>query len=287
MAGGTPLRPPEAGLERGGGAMHSGCASGRVSHLQNRGSGVYSILISILLGVVVGAVYTLLGFWKTWAMGIILGLIVAVVGFILISRRLAKRFEPEFLQAQKQLQSGANQLAMKTLEELLPLARWQVMLKGQIYAQMGILAYGMEQEDRALKFLEKSSLRAPEARLALAAIRFRRKQYDRAFEAMDAAIQGNKKQMLPYHVYAWMLSKQGQQEKAIEKIQRALKKESSNEASQDNLLRLQNNRKLNMKQFGMSWYALKLEKPPASMRQYAPGAHRGMRMKQKKQKRRG
>ena len=246
---------------------------------------MYSILISIAAGVVVGVVYTLLGFWKTWAMGIILAIVVAIVGFILISRRLSKRFEPQFLHAQKQLQSGANQLAMKTLEELLPLARWQIMLKGQIYAQMGILAYGMEQDDRALEYLSKSSLRATEGRLALASILFRRKQFDKAFETMDAVIQSSKKQMLPYSVYAWMLSKQGQSEKAIEKIQKALKKEPSNEASKDNLLRLQNGRKLNMKQFGMSWYALKLEKPPASMRQYAPGTHRGMR--QRKQKRRG
>ncbi|MAI79295.1 MAG: hypothetical protein CL917_10165 [Deltaproteobacteria bacterium] len=248
---------------------------------------MYSILISILIGVVVGVIYTLLGFWKTWAMGIILGVLVAVGSFILISRRLAKQFEPRFLHAQKQLQAGANQLALKTLEELLPLGRWQIMLKGQIYAQMGILSYGMEQEDRALGYLEKSSLRASEARLALSAILFRRKQFDKAFETMDAVIQSNKKQMLPYNVYAWMLSKQGDQEKAIEQIRRCLKKEPSNEAAKDNLLRLQNNRKLNMKQFGMSWYALKLEKPPASMRQYGPGTHRGMKAKQRKQKRKG
>ena len=121
--------------------------------------------------------------------------------------------------------------------------------------------------------------------MALAAILFRRKQFDKAFETMDSVLQANKKQMLPYSVYAWMLSKHGEQEKAIEKVQRALKKEPSNEANKDNLLRLQNGRKLNMKQFGMSWYALKLEKPPSSMRQYAPGTHKGMR--QRKQKRRG
>ena len=246
---------------------------------------VYSILISIAAGIVVGVVYTLLGFWKTWAMGSILGIVVAIVSFILISRRLAKRFEPQFLNAQKQLQSGANQLALKTLEDLLPLARWQIMLKGQIYAQMGILAYGMEQDDRALEYLSQCSLRSSEGRMALAAILFRRKQFDKAFETMDSVLQANKKQMLPYSVYAWMLSKHGEQEKAIEKVQRALKKEPSNEANKDNLLRLQNGRKLNMKQFGMSWYALKLEKPPSSMRQYAPGTHRGMR--QRKQKRRG
>ena len=34
---------------------------------------MYSIIVSILIGILVGVVYTLLGLWKTWAMGIILG----------------------------------------------------------------------------------------------------------------------------------------------------------------------------------------------------------------------
>jgi tetratricopeptide (TPR) repeat protein len=248
---------------------------------------VYSILISIAVGTLVGVLYTLLGFWKTWAMGIILGVLIALTTFVLISRLLARRFEPRFLQAQKQLQSGATQLAMNTLEELLPLGRWQVMLKGQIYAQMGILAYAAEKEDDALEYLEKSALRAPDARMALAAIYFRRKNFSQAFDTMETAIRGNKKQILPYHAYAWMLNRHDETDKAIEQLRRALKVEKSNEASKENLLRLQNNRKLSMKRFGMQWYALKLEKPPASMRQYQPGTHRGMRNRQRKQKRRG
>jgi len=248
---------------------------------------VYSILISILVGTLVGVVYTLLGFWKTWAMGIILGVVVALTTFVLISRRLAKVFEPRFLQAQKQLQAGSSALAMNTLEQLLPLAKWQVMLKGQIYAQMGILANASEKEDLALEYLEKSALRAPDARMALAAIYFRRKNTSQAFETMELAIKGNKKQILLYHAYAWMLSRNGDTDKAIEQMRRALKVEKSNESSKENLLRLQNNRKLSMKRFGMQWYALKLEKPPASMRQYQPGTHRGMRTRQRKQKRRG
>ena len=85
---------------------------------------VYSILVSILIGVAVGAAYTLLGFWKTWAMGIILGFLVAILSLVIISRILARRIEPRFLHAQKQIQSGANPLAIKTLEELLDFALW-------------------------------------------------------------------------------------------------------------------------------------------------------------------
>ena len=82
---------------------------------------VYSILISIGIGVAVGVLYTLLGFWKTWGMGIILAVLIGLTCFVLISRMLARRFEPRFLQAQKQLQSGAT-LTVKfiTLDVLLP-----------------------------------------------------------------------------------------------------------------------------------------------------------------------
>ena len=247
---------------------------------------MYSILVSVLIGAVVGVVYTLLGWWKTWAMGIILGVIVALAAFMLLSRLLAKRFEPRFLEAQKQIQSGANRLALKTLEDLMPLSRWQILLKGQIQAQVGLLLYAMEREDDALVRLEKSGLRVPDARLALAAIHFRRKNFDEADEVMKLTIKANKKQVFLYNVHAWLLNKRGQREEAIEQLQRCLKVESSNESTKDNLLRLQNNRKMNMKRYGMQWYGLKLEKPPASLRQYPPGMRKGMRSKQKKQKRR-
>jgi len=245
---------------------------------------VYTVVISILIGVVVGVVYTLLGLWKTWAMGIILGLLAAVASLAIISRLLAKRLEPRFLDAQKQIQAGANQLALKTLEELLPMARWQIMLKGQIYAQMGLLAYGMEKDEDALRYLRQSGHRVPDARLALVAILFRRKEYEEAFEAMDMAIKANKKQIMLYNVYAWMLNKKGDREKAVVQLQRCLKIEKDNETTKDNLLRLQNNRKMNMKRFGMQWYGLKLEKPPASMRQMPPGMNKGFRQKGKRQR---
>jgi tetratricopeptide (TPR) repeat protein len=245
---------------------------------------VYTVLVSILIGVVVGVVYTLLGLWKTWAMGIILGVLVAVASLAIISRMLAKRLEPRFLDAQKQIQAGANQLALKTLEELLPMARWQVMLKGQIYAQMGLLSYGMEKDEEALGYLKQAGHRVSDARLALAAIQFRRKEYDDAFETLDMTIKANKKQIMLYNVYAWMLNKKGERDKAVEQLQRCLKVEKDNESTKDNLIRLQNNRKMNMKRFGMQWYGLKLEKPPASMRQMPPGMNKGFRQKGKRQR---
>jgi len=180
-------------------------------------SRVYTILVSVLLGCVVGVVYTLLGFWKTWAMGIILGTLVALLAFILISRQIAKRLQPSMDQVGKQLQSGASQAAMKTLEGLMPMARWQVLLSGQLHAQMGIIALVMDKEDLALVHLGKAGLRVPDAQIARAALLYRRKKVAEAKDVLDVAIRANKKQMMLYHVYAYILNKEGEREAAIAK----------------------------------------------------------------------
>jgi tetratricopeptide (TPR) repeat protein len=238
------------------------------------------------MGAAAGIIWTLLDLWKGWAMGIVLGITVAVISFIVISRILSKRIEPHFAQVQKQVQAGANQAAIQSLEDLMPLARWQILLKGQIHAQIGCLAYSMGNEKHALENLEKSSRRVSDAQLFLAALYYRRKEIDKAKKTLNEAIGYNKKQVILYNVLAWMLLKEGESGAAIEALLRCEKADKESEATKDNLSRIQNGKKMNMKRFGMSWYALQLEKPPASMRQAPPGMpRRGFRQKRKGGKR--
>jgi len=227
---------------------------------------MYTILISILIGAASGGLWTALGLWKTWQMGIVLTVIVSVIAFILISRVLGKRLEPRFMAIQKQIQAGQTQPAIRQLEEMMPLCRWQILLKGQIHSQIGMLAYASGDEDRAATHLEKSSIRASEARLTLAALEFRRGHTSQAREILELAIRASKKQILPYHVHAWMCAKDGDREAAINKLLACQKIEPSNESTSDNLQRLRNGKKLSMKRFGLPWFALQLEKPPAQLR---------------------
>ncbi len=228
---------------------------------------MYTILVALGVGVVVGAIWTLLGLWKTWAFGIVLGLTVAVVTFILGSRRTAKKIEPVFEQIQRQIQQGNTKLALRTLEELLPLGKWQVLLTGQLHAQMGSLCFTMGDENQALVHLQKASPRVADGQLFLASVYYRRKNLDEAKKVLETAIRYNKKQMMLYNVYAWILNKEGDRDGAIEQLLRCLKVEAGNDATKDNLQRVQNGKKMNMKKFGMGWYSLQLEKLPASMRQ--------------------
>ena len=227
---------------------------------------MYTILISILIGATSGAVWTALGLWKTWQMGIVLTVSVSILAFVLISRAMARRIEPHFLGIQKQIQAGQTQLAMRQLEELMPLSRWQVLLKGQLHAQIGMLAFASGDEGRAAEHLAKSSLRSSEARLTLAALEVRRGRPAEAREILDMAIRANKKQIMLHPVKAWMLAKDGDRDGAIKTLIACQKIEPSNESTIENLQRLQNGKKLSMKRFGMSWYGLQLEKPPAQLR---------------------
>jgi tetratricopeptide (TPR) repeat protein len=228
---------------------------------------LYTILVALGVGAVVGAIWTALGLWKTWAFGIVLGLTVAVVVFIVQSRRTARKLEPVFEQVQRQVQQGNTKLALRSLEEMLPLGKWQVLLTGQLYAQMGSLCFTIGDEARALEYLEKASPRVADGQLFLASLYYRRKNLDKARSVLETAIRYNKKQMILYNVLAWILYKEGDRDGAAEQLLRGLKVEKDNETTKDNLQRVQNGKKMNMKKFAMTWYSLQLEKLPASMRQ--------------------
>ncbi len=247
---------------------------------------MYTAFVSLAIGAIVGAIWTVLGLWKGWAMGIVLFVLVFFLAFFLITRAISKRIEPMFMAAQKQVQAGAMKAAVQSLQALLPMTRWQIMLKGQIYAQIGSLQYSLGDDKEALESLSKAARRSPEAQLFLAALHHRHKDIDKAKRTLEDAIAFNKKQVLPYNVLAWVLLRDGDRDKEIDALLRCEKADKDSEATKDNLNRLQNGKKLNMKRFGMSWYALKLENPPASMRQQQPGAPRpGFRQKRKGGKR--
>jgi tetratricopeptide (TPR) repeat protein len=226
---------------------------------------MYTIAISALIGLLTGGIWTLLGLWKSWQMGIVLFVLVGLTSFILISRALARRIEPRFLAIQKQIQGNQIPLAMNQLEGLMPMGRWQILLEGQLHAQLGMLAYATNDLTRAEKHLAKAGYRATEAQVAYAALLYRTNRWPKAREILDFTIRANKKQILPYHVYAWLLLKEGDRSAAIDKLLAAEKIEPGNESTKENLGRLQNGKDLSMKRFGMLWFGLQLERPPRAM----------------------
>lgn len=227
---------------------------------------MYSVLLACAVALLVGGAGCLLDLWR-WYWAIPIGLVAFVGSWIVIARRLATRLQPAMERVQAQLQAGHREAAMQSLEDLLPLARWVPLLRGQVLAQMGMLAWHSKADDKALQLLEGSSVRVPEARLLLASILWQRDDATRAITVLQVAAAVNKKHALLHNTWAWMLHKSGRSDEAQALLAAFLKRVPGNEPTKDNLLRLQNRTRMSMHAFDVHWYALGLEQPPQTVGQ--------------------
>ncbi len=219
-----------------------------------------------------------------WGFALAIAVVAGLGTMIFLSRRVMKILQPSFVQAQKQAQSRQFKMAIKTLESLLPMGRWQVMLAAQIHSQMGVFYHADKQEALALEHLRKGSVRSSDSQLILATILFRKDELSEAKAVLDTTVKFNKKQMLVYNAYAFMLQMKKDTEGAMAILQKGLKAVPKHEGTQDNLIRLQNRKKMNMKPFGMNWYTLQLEKPPLSMMQDQFSGRPGFRQPSRKKR---
>ncbi len=243
---------------------------------------MYSVFIALAVGAAAGTASRFLP-WMSWWLAPIPGITAALATLILITRYFVKKLEGRLQQAQKLAEKRQFPFALKALEELLPMGRWQLMLEGQIHAQMGVIYFAMRDEEKAIRALSKANPRISDAMLMLASLYFKREDEKKLRATLDLALRLNKKQLIIHNAYAFMLEKLGKGPEAIAILQKALKQEPGNEATKDNLLRLQNGKKPNMKPFGLTWYSLQLEKPPISMLQEQMNGRPGFREKRKVQ----
>src|SRR5690606_14700335 len=120
------------------------------------------------------------------------------------------------------------------------------------------------EREAALAHLEKAGRRAPEAQALLGSIRYRDGKVEEALRGLDAAGRFSRRNALLHNLHAWLLVKENRVDDGMTVLNRLLKKEPGNEVTRDNLLRLQNGQKMNMKALGVAWYTLGFERPPAS-----------------------
>jgi len=208
---------------------------------------LFLILISVTVAVVAGVAVSLVG--GGWFLAGFAGVVAFLLSQLLIGRRLRKRLEPAMQQVRRQVEAGMLRQAIDTLDSLLPLGSWIPLLRPQLHAQIGLLAHHLGDQERAMRHLRQSTRRSAEAQLLLAALHERAGDLDAMRRGLLRAAPYQKKSPLFQNVHAWLLDKHG------------------DDASRDNLRRLENGKKMNMKPFGFAWFALGYERPPQSMGQ--------------------
>jgi tetratricopeptide (TPR) repeat protein len=228
---------------------------------------VYSVLLAALTAFLLGFSGVLFFDAWQWGWGILFTLVLFAVIWIVLTRRLAARLQPVMARVQAQIQAGHLDAALESLESLLPLGKWMPMLKGQVLAQMGMLAWHANKKERALQLLEQASVRVADARLLLGCILYRNGDTARALQVLQVAALVNKKHALLHNTYAWILHKSERADEAQRVLAAFLKRQPNDAPTKDNMLRLQNRTRMSMQPFDLQWYALGLEQPPQSMGQ--------------------
>lgn len=244
-----------------------------------------NLLIALGAGVAVVALVKALGF--SLIAGIIPGTVVFLAVFVVLGRRsftqlqaviAAVQAELSAMTANKKDQQARGDKAIKMLEASLPLGRWQFLIEGEIYGQIGMIKHLFKDADGALAAFKKASQRNYFAKAMQGAIYFQKKDFAAMKEAFEAAVKHGNKEGLMWAAYAWCLVQNKQNEDALKVLARAVAANPSDEKLKKALSALQNDKRLKMSPWEPMWWQLGLEQPTMQQPQFAGvGRRRGFR----------
>lgn len=183
--------------------------------------------------------------------------------FVIITRVIMKKVGALMQAAQQDVMANRGEKAIKELEAGLKYGSWQLYVKPQIYSQIGTIHYLKRNFNEAVPYLEKGFVRNWVSQSMLAITYMKKNKPGKMNENFNKAISGSRKEPMVYALYAFCLDRIGERNKAIETLQKGLKKAGSDERLQENIELLEAGKKMKMKGFGDMWYQFHLEKQGA------------------------
>ena len=213
---------------------------------------MYNVLLSLGAGALVGALaWALFGFLAA----IVPALLVSVLAMFLLSRRTAGQVEAEVKRVLPLLQERRIDEAQTLLTAVKhKYGRWQLLLEGQIDAQLGMIDYLQMKFDEARPKLESGKWRNWSALLALAAIHWRQGRKDEAWKKFEEAASAGPKESLVYCVWATLLAREGLRKEALAAVAKGVAQQPTSQVLKDLQARVANDRKIDPKAFGELWF---------------------------------
>jgi hypothetical protein len=234
---------------------------------------VLSIVVAVLSGVVVGALFRLTHVVHTTGGAILPGVLALAVVAIFMFRRIGKLINPIVEEAQRHLQGGRNELALKSLRDGLKHKAWHPLLESQLRTQIGLLLYSTGDTDGALVELKRGSSRPWESPAFLGCAYFKKHNEEGMTRAFEKAVKIAPKEPLAYTVYAWCLVARGKKAEAVAVLKRGLEKLPADERLKNNVELVEQGKKMKVAPYGDRWARFGLDgaKPgvPREMRGFA------------------
>ncbi len=232
-----------------------------------------SIVLAIVSGVAVGALFRLTHVVHSTAGAITPGVIAMIVAAVIILRRIGKLINPVVEEAQRHLQGGRRELALKSLRDGLRFKAWHPLLAAQLHTQIGLLLYDQGDLDGALGELKQASSRPWESPAFLGCVYFKKRDEAGMVKAFEKAVKVGDKDDLAWTVYAWCQVARGSKAEAVKVLKRALEKLPANERLRNNLELVEEGKKMKVAPYGDRWarFGLDGSKPgvPRQMRGFA------------------
>ncbi len=189
------------------------------------------------------------------------------VVFLLLARLTFKKIGALMEVAQRDLQAGRVEKAVKTLESGYRYARWQFYIRPQLDAQIGTILYIRREFGPAFDYLQRALVRHWMAMGMLAICYMKKNKPGKMIETFEKATAATRKEALLWNLYAFCLERIGDKDKATSVLEKGLKKTKGDERLQANLEALREGRKMKMKGYGEMWLQFHLEKPGTLIRQ--------------------
>lgn len=194
-------------------------------------------------------------------------LAVLAISFIVLSRKLSQKIEPIMKDIQNHIMNNKAQTAISLLKVLKSkYGKWQFFLSSSIDGQIGSILYIKSNFNDAKPYLQKSFMRNWVAKAMLALIYYREKKYKEMEEVFVSLTKVVKKSGLLWSIWAYCHWRLGNTQKALDILAKGKTylKEQDQYLTQ-NLLSLQNDKKMKMKLYGEQWYQFLLESTPQQM----------------------
>ena len=223
---------------------------------------MYGILVALISGVAVAAALKF-GLGLATMYIAFTGVIVAAIVYIIIFRVITKKVMAGMDIVQRDMQGNRSEKAVKSLESLLRYAPWQIYLKGQINSQIGAIHYLKRDFKLAFEYLSKSFSKHWAGMGMLAICYMRKNKTKDMIQTFDKAVMINKKEPVIWEVYAFCLNRIGEHQKAIDILEKGIKKVGGSVMMEANLEALKAGKKQKMMPYGDLWYQFHLEKQGA------------------------
>lgn len=204
-----------------------------------------SVVVFLAVGLGLGA----------WIAAVVPALIVLGVALYLLTQRTSRMVEPQLAVVTGLLQERKVDEAKVILERLkVEHGQWQVLLAGQLDAQIGMIDYIQMKFDEARPRLENGKWRNAMALALLGCIAWRKGEKDAAFARLDEAIDASPKEAMLYAVRATLQHEAGRDADALTGLTKGLEQAPKDEwlTSIRNLIA--NKQKLDTKAYPQQWF---------------------------------